>query len=207
MRLSVILAASLLTILPAWARTDAERLCDDLERRLQSLKSLEILYEADAGNAAGESVPGRMVWLRPNHFYHDTPEWTLCETESEQWRHLKESQTLIRERASEDGRWSLESMLFNLRDEFRPTALDDLGDGGRALSLEARDSDMAGTAVLTFASGEVVPSALEFLTADGSVSYYRVVEWRENPDVGESLFDPPSVPAENVLDFRATGVR
>jgi len=144
-----------------------------------------------------------MVWVRPNTFYHDAPEWTLCETGHEQWRFLKTQNTLIREAAKQDERWTPESVLFDLGKSFRAQSADVLGDGTRTLRLQSSDANIPGEVTLEFPPEEKVPNLIRFQLADGTVTEYRITDWKENIAVDPDLFTPPDVPAENIIDFRA----
>ena len=204
-RLSLLLPLLAVSASVVAADSAAERLAAALERRLQSLKSLEILYEADDPLNGGEAVRGRMIWVMPDRFYHDTPEWTLCERGGEQWRLLKEQRTLILERAAEESEWSCETVLFHISRDFRAVALDTLDDGRRVLALEATGGVAGGWARLEFAPREDRPDRLEFQPEDGNVTRYRILDWRENTAPDTAIFAPPQVPPENVIDFRAAG--
>jgi outer membrane lipoprotein-sorting protein len=207
MRISILplLTLALLT-LPAVAAQNAAELYSALEQRLQSLKSLEIQYQATTGDPQDESVSGRMIWIRPDRFYHDTPEWTLCQTGKEQWRLLKQQQTLIREDVTDPGELQPESVLFSLSGNLQPKLLTTDAAGSRELRLESKDPRVPGYAVLTFPAREDIPSELEFTQTDGDRVRYRITRWDENVKPAESIFSPPDVPAANVIDFRGAGL-
>ena len=198
---SLLIAAFLLSFRILPAAESADQLYANLEHRLQSVKSLEIRYQAVQSGLA-DVTAGRMIWIRPDRFYHDTPEWTLCETKGEQWRLLKQQQTLIREKSPADGEWLGEQVLFNLQRRFRAVSLDVLPDKRRALHLQSTDAAQPGVADVEFAAGESVPDVLRFAEADGRQMEYRITEWTENGTADPSLFETPIVPPENIIDFR-----
>jgi outer membrane lipoprotein-sorting protein len=203
---SSILAALLISAPLSLAAAPAEELYSALEQRLHALKSLEIRYEAMGEAVEGRQLAGRLLWVRPERFFHDTPEWSLCEVGAERWRYLKSQNTLIREDVRDDqSAWLPDEMLFNLRRSFRPRALDKTADGRRVLHLEPADPAMGGEAALEFAAGESRPDALDFVSPDGQSLRYRFVTWRENVGVDSSVFSPPDVPPEKVMDFRGAG--
>jgi hypothetical protein len=187
-----------------FAATASDKLFPALEQRLHSLKSLEIQYQAE-GQTGDNVIQGEMVWVRPDRFYHDTPEWTLVELEGEQWRWLKSQNTLIRENIQDKNDYSPQHVLFNLKKNFRLKSLDILDDGRRILTLESLDSNLPGSAALEFPDGADVPDVLQFTQADGGSIRYRISNWIENSKPDQSLFNPPTVPPENVIDFRGAG--
>ena len=203
MKAKAISAAVLAVVLTGLAASSPAKLYSDLERHLQSLKSLELTYEVAGVNAAGSTVSGRLVWVKPDRFYHDTPEWAMAEIGRERWRFLKVQNTLIRELVTSAERWSPESVLFDLTKNFRAVGQDDLDDGTRLLRLESKHEDMPGSVTLDFASHARVPNRIRFESADGTLTDYRITSWRENGPHDESLFIPPTVPAENLIDFRS----
>jgi outer membrane lipoprotein-sorting protein len=204
MKNSLLIAMLLLTFSVLSAAESADQLYANLERRLQSLKSLEIRYEA-VQSGSSEITEGHLIWVRPDLFYHDTPEWTLCETKGEQWRLLKQQQTLIREKSPSDGEWLGEQVLFNLQRRFQAASFEILPDARRALHLKSTDAAQPGNAELEFPADKNVPDVLRFEEADGSQIQYRMTEWRENVAADASLFEPPVVPPANVIDFRQAG--
>jgi outer membrane lipoprotein-sorting protein len=205
MRSSLIFALVLMAPF-CFARDPAEELYVALERHLQSLKSLEIHYEAQGQAVESEPQSGRLLWARPDRFFHDTPEWSWAEVGAERWRYLKSQNTLIREDVRDDqSAWLPDEMLFNLRRSFRAGALDERQDGRRVLHLQPVDEATGGEAALEFAAGAPRPDALEFSSPDGQRLRYRLITWRENIPVDSSVFSPPDVPAENVMDFRGAG--
>ena len=201
-----LLALFLFFAAASWAITPAEQTYATLEQRLQALKSLEIQYEAETAAVEGQLITGRMVWIRPDRFFHDTPEWSLCETGREQWRHLKEQNTLIREDVRDNqSEWLPEEVLFNLRETFRASGMTDSEDGRRVLRLEPVDATIGGEASLEFPTNKPIPDALQFTSPDGTQLRYRIISWRENIGVDTLLFSPPDVPVENIIDFRGAG--
>jgi outer membrane lipoprotein-sorting protein len=189
-----------------FAATPAEELYSALERRLHALQSLEIQYEAVGEAVEGQQLAGRLLWVKPERFFHDTPEWSLCEAGAERWRYLKAQNTLIREDIRDDqSEWLPDEVLFNLRKSFRARTLDDTNGGRRILHLQPADPALSGEATLEFAAGSSRPDALEFSSPDGQALRYRIVAWRENAAVDEAVFSPPDVPAQNLMDFRGAG--
>ncbi len=206
MKVKVVTALFLVALaLPAIASPDAAQLYSALERRLQALKSLEIQYQATADGGGDDIVSGRMVWLKPDRFLHDTPEWTFCEVGDEQWRLLKGQQTLIRERVTEKDDFQPETILFNMSRSLKPKSLTVGAAGERILRLESGNPQAPGYAVLEFPAREDVPSLLEFLQADGTTLRYQITRWDENVQPDPTLFTPPNVPPENVIDFHGAG--
>lgn len=200
-----ILCALLFAVTAGWAQP-AESLYAALERRLQALKSLEIRYEAEAAEVEGQLITGRMLWVKPDRFLHETPEWTLCETGDEQWRYLKEQNTLIREDIRDDqSEWLPEEVLFNLRKNFRVNGTDASENGHRILRLVPTDAAIGGEASLEFPADQPTPDGLRFTSPDGTQLRYRLSSWRENIAVDTTLFSPPAVPIENTIDFRGAG--
>jgi outer membrane lipoprotein-sorting protein len=203
---SSVLAALLLAALPSLAVAPAEGLYSALEQRLHALTSLEIRYEAEGEAVEGQQLAGRLLWVKPERFFHDTPEWSLCEVGAERWRYLKTQNTLIREDVRDDqSAWLPDEMLFNLRRSFRARTLEETAGGRRVLHLQPTDPAMGGEAALEFAAGSSRPDALEFVSPDGQSLRYRLVTWRENVRIDSSLFSPPRVPPEKVMDFRGAG--
>jgi outer membrane lipoprotein-sorting protein len=202
MKVNVLLIAVLAFGMAGYAAPSSAKLYSDLERHLQSRKSLDLEYEATGTNVAEGGVSGHMVWARPDKFYHDTPEWTLCETGPEQWRYLKTQNTLIREAAKKDERWTPESVLLDLGKSFRAQSAEELEDGRRTLLLQSSDANAPGEVTLEFPPEAKVPDLIRFRLADGTVTEYRITNWKENVAVDPALFTPPDVPAENTIDFR-----
>jgi outer membrane lipoprotein-sorting protein len=195
----------LLLCATSFAATKPDKLFPALEQRLHSLKSLEIQYRAEGGESGDEVIQGRMIWVRPDRFYHDTPEWTLVEIDGEQWRLLKEQGTLIREIVQDKNDYSPQHVLFNLRKSFRLKSLDLHDDGRRILTLESLDSNIPGSASLEFPEQSDVPDVLQFTQADGSYIRYQISGWNENITPDPELFNAPTVAPENVIDFRDAG--
>lgn len=187
------------------AATPAEALCRQLEQHLQSLKSLEISYEADGPGAGDESINGRIVWAKPDRFLHDTPDWTVCETGAEQWRFLKQQNTLIRERASEESEWRPEDVLFHSSSRFRPDTLEVQDDGTRVVTLHSEQASAPGVGILEFPADRIQPGVLTIRPPDGGDIRYVIRDWVENEEPDASLFEAPEVPPENLIDFRAAG--
>ncbi len=188
----------------AFATPDPRPLYASLEQRLQALKSLEIQYRA-VGLAGDDAVEGRMIWIKPDRFYHDTPEWTVCQTGEEQWRYLKGQQTLIREAANEQSEFSPQNVLFDLKKSFRAASVEQGADGRRVLKLESLKPDVPGGVTVEFPANGNVPDALVFSQPDGSNVRYTINRWDENVKPDPVLFAPPDVPPENLIDFRGAG--
>jgi hypothetical protein len=201
MKNNLLFAFLLLSFRVLSAAESADQLYANLEHRLQSLKSLEIRYEA-VQSGASEVAEGHLIWVRPDLFYHDTPEWTMCETNGEQWRFLKQQQTLIREKSPSDGEWMGEQVLFNLQRRYQAISLAVLPDARRTLRLKSTDAALPGGAELEFPADKNVPDVLRFEEADGRWMQYRMTVWRENVAADANLFEPPVVPPANVIDFR-----
>ena len=189
MRVRVLLISVLAYVIAGYAQPSPAKLYSDLERHLQSLKSLDLEYEATGTNVADGGVAGRMVWSRPDKFYHDAPEWTLCEIGRERWRFLKTQNTLIRERAEKDERWTPESVLFDLGKSFRAASADEAVDGTRTLRLHSNDASVTGEVTLEFRPRERVPDLIRFQVADGTVTEYRITNWEENVPVDPEFSD------------------
>ena len=184
-----------------FAADDAARVYRDLERHLRSLKSLDIRYEAGGASVSGELLSGRMVWQRPGLFYHDTPEWTLCDRDSAEWRYLKETNTLILDRAA-DAEHAPEAMLTNLSRDLRAAALDIQADGRMWLSLSSDDPAAPRNIVIEFPAGSRQPDLIRYTLPDGTDVDYRIRSWNEAQLPAPALFVAPEVPAENLIDFR-----
>jgi outer membrane lipoprotein-sorting protein len=204
MKHNVLILGLLLLGLRATAATDPQPLYASLERRLQALKSLEIQYQAE-GSAGGNVVQGRMIWIKPDRYYHDTPEWTVCQNGAEQWRYLKDQETLILEAAAAQSEFSPQNVLFDLKKNFHAVSLDESGEGRRVLKLESEKPDVAGGVSIEFPARANVPDAMAFSQPDGSVVRYNVTQWEENVKPDPALFTPPGVPPENIIDFRGAG--
>jgi outer membrane lipoprotein-sorting protein len=204
MKISVLGLALLTAAVMSCAASESADVYSALEHRLQTLKSLEIRYQIESGPAES-TVEGRMVWVKPDHFFHDTPEWALAQNGGEQWRHLKAQNTLIRETVGDESELSPQHVLFNLKREFRPASMDVRDDGRRVLHLEALNKNLAGSATLIFPPDKSVPEVIEFVQPDGTTLRYQIVSWKENIKPDMTLFDAPAVPSENVIDFRGAG--
>jgi outer membrane lipoprotein-sorting protein len=204
MRISALFVALLTVCVISCGAAESADVYAALEHRLQKVKSLEIQYRIESGPAES-AVQGHMVWVKPDHFYHDTPEWTLSQNGAEQWRHLKTQNTLIRETVTENNELSPQSVLFNLKRDFRPATMDVRDDGRRILRLEALNKNLAGSATLEFPADKSIPEVIEFVQPDGSTLRYNITEWRENIKPDMTLFEAPEVPSENVIDFRGAG--
>ncbi len=202
MNSKAILIALAACVLAGYAAPSPAKLYSDLERHLQSLKALELTYEAQGSAMSDGGVSGRLVWVKPNRFLHETPEWTLAETGKQQWRYLKAQNTLILENSKPNERWTPEGVLFDLGKSFRPENVDEQGDGTRELKLVSTDPNLPGDAVLEFPPESRLPVQIEFHLADGTTITYRITDWTENGKYDDALFTAPDVPAENVIDFR-----
>ncbi|MFZ5434660.1 MAG: hypothetical protein ACOZB3_12910 [Calditrichota bacterium] len=174
---------------------------------MQSLKSLEIRYLAKDAGTEGDSVVGRIIWDKPDRFLHETPSWTLCESNGEQWRYLKDQQTLIREAAPEQSEWLPETVLFSASSGFEPSSLTANEDGRRIVRLRSKDPAVPGEGIIEFSPNGIQPVSVSFISPDGANSYYRIVQWSEDLNPDTALFEPPEVPAENLIDFRSAGKR
>ena len=205
MNSKVLLAVLIAYALAGYAAPSPAKLYSDLERHLQSLKALEVTYEADGTAMQEGAVSGRMVWVRPDNFLNETPEWTLGETHHGQWRYLKTQNTLILESKQNEERWSPESILFDLSKSFRPESVEEQGDGTLVLMLRSSDANVPGDVSLEFPPESKVPVELQFRLADGTVTTYRITAWKENQKYDDALFTAPEVPQENIIDFRTPG--
>lgn len=184
-----------------WSAEDesSKSLYRSLERHLQTLKSLEIHYRV-TGAAPEGVVSGRMIFVKPDRFYHDTPAWSMCEHGTEQWRYLKDQQTVILER-SEAREWLPETLLMNIGKDLKPAGLITESDG-RVLLLRSGDALSPGGVNLYFAQGKKTPNAIQYEMDDGTVVRYDLDKWLENEDPAETLFEAPVVSPENLIDFR-----
>jgi len=191
--------------IPLYAASPAETLCHQLERHLQSLQSLELRYEADGPGAGDEGASGRIVWVKPDRFLHDTPGWTLCEIGDEQWRYLKQQNTLIRERVVKGSEWRPEDILFHASSRFRPVTLEEREDGARVVTLHSETPNVPGEGILEFGAEGFRPTILTVLPPDGADIRYVITEWIENAEPEAALFDAPDVSPENLIDFRTVG--
>ena len=186
----------------AWANKTAEEFYSSVERHLRSLPSLEIGYRASGPDFPEGGIEGRLVFRRPDGFYHDTPEWTQCETGSVQWRYLKEQETLLIEDAEGRSEWTPEAVLLSLNRELAPFDIVAQENGDTLLILDAVSEQVSGQVDMVFAANKRVPKEIEFKGDDGIGSRYEILMWNETVDLDSSLFIPPAVPNENRIDFR-----
>ncbi len=187
----------------AFANKAAEDFYSAVERHLRSLPSLEIGYRATGPDFPKEGLEGRLAFQRPSGFYHDTPEWTLCESGAEQWRYLKEQQTLMLETAGGRSDWSPEAVLLSLNRELVPFNLITTESGDTMLVLDAVSAQVSGQVEMTFAPNKRVPKEISFKDDEGNnTSRYEILMWHESVKHDSALFLPPEVPAENKIDFR-----
>ncbi|MBU0508989.1 hypothetical protein KKH27_09165 [bacterium] len=189
----------------AAAEPAAKTLCRELEQHLQTLKSLEIRYKASGSGIGEETAQGRLIWVKPDRFLHETPNWTVCETGDEQWRYLKDQNTLIRERAPEQSEWRPGDILFYAASRFRPETLEHREDGTRVVGVRSMDESAPGEGIIEFPAEGIQPLALSIRPPEGGDVHYVIVEWTENGKPEATLFEPPDVPPENLIDFRAAG--
>jgi len=184
------------------AATPAEDLFAKMEHHLRQLSSLEVVYKAE-GEAFPESgQAGRMVWTRPDGFFHDTPEWTLAQRGEERWRYLKAQQTLILEDVREDDPLMPEQVLFALGRDVEPGALetDPSEENASKLTLIAALEEGSSSIWLWLNEGSITPFRLAWPLADGTVVTYRIEAWHEDILAPDSLFRPPE--ASHVINFR-----
>ncbi|MBM3324503.1 MAG: hypothetical protein FJY66_02415 [Calditrichaeota bacterium] len=186
----------------AQASTPAEDLFARMERHLQKLKSLEVVYRAEGAAFPEGGQSGRMIWVRPDGFYHDTPEWTLAQRGRERWRYLKNQQTLILEDVRPDEPLLPEQVLFAMREDVEPETLEVEQEEGSAhkLTLRATSDNAEGLISLWLRQGAVSPCKLSWPLVDGSIVSYRVESWREDMPVDDALFIAPQT--EHLIDFR-----
>ncbi|MBK6910677.1 MAG: hypothetical protein IPH10_07040 [bacterium] len=184
------------------AASAAEEYYAAVERHLRSLPSLEIGYRAKGPEFPEAGLEGRLAFRRPDGFYHDTPEWTHCEVNGEQWRLLKEQVTLLLEDAEGRAGWTPEVVLLSLNRELSPYDLVSQADGDTLLVLDAASAQVSGQVNMLFAPNRRVPKRIEFVGDEGVTSSYEILMWHEAVTLDSSLFAPPAVPAENVIDFR-----
>lgn len=174
-----------------------------VERHLRSLPSLEIGYRATGSDFPKSGLEGRLAFLRPDRFYHDTPEWTHCENGEEQWRFLKEQQTVMLEDAAGLSDWSPEAVLLSLNRDLVPYDLRSTENGDTILILDALSEQMSGQVEMIFGSGKRVPKEILYVDDSGSnISRYEILMWHESVQIDSELFLPPEVPTDNKIDFR-----
>lgn len=186
----------------AIAGSPAEEFYASVEQHLRSLTSLEIGYRAQGPEFPPEGMDGRLVFRRPDGFYHDTPEWTHCEVGGIQWRLLKEQQTLLLEDAEGRAGWTPEVVLLSLNRELSPFELVKQESGETLLILDAASAQVSGQVNMLFEKGKLTPKRIEYMGDEGVSSSYDVLMWHESVQLDSALFALPSVPAENVIDFR-----
>lgn len=185
-----------------YAGTPAEELFDKMERHLRQLGSLEVIYAAEGPAFPDSGYRGRMLWVRPGGFYHDTPEWTLAQRGDDRWRYLKKQQTLILESVRTDEPMLPEQVLFALRRDVVPDTLeiDPSEDGAHKLTLNVSGESGEGALWLWFRGDAVTPFKLAWPLPDGMLAAYRIQSWRERVHVDDDLFVPPRV--DHVIDWR-----
>lgn len=183
------------------AGTPAEKLFGEMEHHLRQLHSLELHYTME-GSADDSMFSGCMIWVRPDTFYHDTPEWTLAQTAENCWRYLKNQQTLILEDIRSSETQSPEEILFALREDVEPETLeiDPAENGAQKLTLRTSEEQIGGHLWVWINENATRPFKLAWPLPDGTIAAYRVVSWREEIDVDNSLFAPPE--AVQIIDFR-----
>lgn len=198
--LTIVLASNMGGI--SRASTPAEDLFARMEHHLRGIGSLEVTYTAE-GEAFSESgQTGRMIWTRPDGFFHDTPEWTLAQQGKERWRYLKQQQTLILEDVREDDPLLPEQVLFALRQDIKQESLetDPTEENTQKLTLGMTFEEETSSVWIWLRSGSITPFRLAWPSADGTIITYRIDAWRENVPIDENLFRPPT--AEHVINFR-----
>lgn len=194
---------TLLHLQAAFANGLADEFYASVEQHLRSLPSLEIGYLATGSSFPSEGLAGRLALQRPSAFYHDTPEWTHCETSNLQWRLLKEQQTLLLEDPQPRSEWSPEAVLLSLNRDLIPVDLRAGSNGDTILTLDAVSAEVSGQVEMVFERGRRSPKQITFIDDEGlTVSSYDIVMWHESVQLDSNLFVPPSVPVENSIDFR-----
>ncbi len=185
-----------------YAGTPAEQRFDKMERHLRELQSLEVHYTAEGEAFADSALGGRMVWIRPDRFYHDTPEWTLAQHGDEKWRYLKGQSTLILETVRDDDPQLPEEVLFALNEEVaaETLAIDPAESGAHKLTLKTTNEQATGEFWLWLHADSDQPLKIAWRLPDGTVAAYRVETWRENISVDDGLFTRPD--ASETIDFR-----
>ncbi len=189
-------------VIGARAATPADDLYAKMERHLRQLRSLEVIYKAEGAAFPEGGQAGRMVWRRPDGFFHNTPEWALAQRGSERWRYLKAQQTLILEDVHEDDPLMPEQVLFALGKSVAPEGLetDSTEENASKLTVAAALDEESRTIWLWMKEGSLTPFKMSWPLADGTVVSYRVEAWHENILAPDSLFLPPE--ASHVINFR-----
>jgi len=204
MRVKALLSVLVLCAI-ALAESLPKEFYSGLEQHLRSLPTLEVAYLA-SGPAFGDSgMAGRMYWVRPDYFLHETPDWIQCDARNEQWRYLRKQNTLIRETPEGRSDWLPESVLLNTGIDLVPKRLDTADDGGRVLTLESTNSSSPGVVFMRFDPKQEHPYEIDVEGEDGGRTVYEITQWEENGAIDTAMFAPPDVPAENLIDFRTTG--
>jgi outer membrane lipoprotein-sorting protein len=201
----LLLLVSLVASSQAFCATPAEKLYASVEQHLQSLKTLEIRYEALGAAFPEGGLEGRMIWVKPDRYYHDTPEWTVCEVGNSGWRYLKKQNTLILEPTQDKSALLPENVLFTMRKDVKAETLEEGEGGRRVLTLKSSHPESAAMMTMELPAGSLKPEIIAFTTADGSQVRYKIRQWNEGTSVDSALFSAPEVPAENRIDFREAG--
>jgi outer membrane lipoprotein-sorting protein len=193
-----------LSVASVQADEAASRFYKSVEQHLRSLQSLEIGYVA-TGSEIPEALEGRLVFLRPDGFFHDTPEWTHCEFRGQQWRFLKNQNTLILEDAEGRSEWTPETVLLNMSHDLTPEELVEESDGTKELKLWAESPLASGQVSMTFAPGSLTPGGIHYVDDNGTTQKYSIRMWNESVKLDTAIFTPPAVPDDNRIDFRGEG--
>ncbi|MBU1937246.1 hypothetical protein KKG05_07595 [bacterium] len=198
--IAVLLIAALVPCLQAG--TPAQERFDKMERHLRELQSLEVRYTAEGESFADSALEGRMVWIRPDRFYHDTPEWTLSQRGDEKWRYLKKQNTVILETVRDDDPQLPEEVLFALNEDVTAETLtvDPAESGAYKLTLHATNEQTVDEFWLWLQADSDRPLKIAWRLPDGTIAAYRVESWRENIAVDDGLFTRPE--ANETIDFR-----
>ncbi len=198
--IAVLLIAAFVPCL--YAGTPAQERFEKMERHLRELPSLEVRYTAEGEVFADSALNGRMVWIRPDRFYHDTPEWTLSQHGDERWRYLKSQSTLILETVRDDDPQLPEEVLFALNEDVtaETLAIDPAESGAHKLTLHATNEQTADEFWLWLQTDSDQPLKIAWRLPDGTIAAYRVESWRENIAVDDGLFTRPE--ANEIIDFR-----
>jgi outer membrane lipoprotein-sorting protein len=184
------------------AGTPAQERFDKMERHLRGLQTLEVRYTAEGEIFADSALKGRMVWARPDRFYHDTPEWALAQIGDEKWRYLKGQNTLILETVRDDDAQLPEDVLFALKEDVTAETLtvDSSESGAHKLTLHSSNEQTADDFWLWLQANSDRPLKIAWRLPDGTIAAYRVESWRENISVDDGLFIRPE--ANETIDFR-----